>query len=143
MKSQAPSSKLQINLKLQAPNGLAGQPTQARHLGAWSLELLWNLELGIWSFPRLVALLALIATNASAAPALQTRHVLLVMADGVRWQEVFTGAEEQLISKEHGGVTKTNELRKEFWRNTPEAAASQMWSRLRTAPARPKPCRSG
>ena len=62
-----------------------------------------------------------LAGVAGAAPALQTRHVLLVMADGLRWQEVFTGAEEQLISKEHGGVTKTNELRKEFWRATPEA----------------------
>ena len=57
----------------------------------------------------------------AAAPALQTRHVLLVMADGVRWQEVFTGAEEQLISKEHGGITKTNDIRKAFWRDTPEA----------------------
>jgi hypothetical protein len=67
------------------------------------------------------ALLLLLAAAASAAPALQTRHVLLVMADGVRWQEVFTGAEEQLISKEFGGVTKTNDLRKAFWRDTPEA----------------------
>jgi hypothetical protein len=69
----------------------------------------------------LAALLIAVATRALAAPALQTRHVLLVMADGVRWQEVFTGAEEQLISKEHGGVTKTNDLCKAFWRDTPEA----------------------
>ncbi len=67
------------------------------------------------------ALLLLLATSAVAAPALQTRHVLLVMADGVRWQEVFTGAEEQLITKEFGGVTKTNDMRKAFWRDTPEA----------------------
>ncbi len=95
------------------------------------MELLWNLALGIWSFPRFAALLALLATNGFAAPALQTRHVLLVMADGVRWQEVFTGAEEQLISKEFGGITKTNELRKEFWRAAPhdrrEALMPFLW----------------
>ncbi len=70
---------------------------------------------------NLFLLWLLVALPAVAAPTLQTRHVLLVMADGVRWQEVFTGAEEQLISKEHGGVTKTNDVRKAFWRDTPEA----------------------
>ena len=78
--------------------------------------------------------LASAAPSHAAAPALQTRHVLLVMVDGVRWQEVFTGAEEQLISKEHGGITKTNDLRKAFWRDTPEARREVLmpffWSTL-------------
>ena len=69
----------------------------------------------------LAALLTFIAPACAAAPALQTRHVLLVMADGVRWQEVFTGAEEPLISKALGGVTDTKDIRKAFWRATPEA----------------------
>lgn len=79
-------------------------------------------------------LLAFAQLSFAAAPALQTRHLLLVMADGVRWQEVFTGAEEQLISKEFGGVTKTNDIRKDFWRDTPEARREALmpffWSTL-------------
>jgi len=46
------------------------------------------------------------------------------MVDGVRWQEVFTGAEERLMSKEHGGVATAGALRtlhKAYWRDTPEA----------------------
>jgi hypothetical protein len=54
------------------------------------------------------------------AAALKTRNVFLITTDGLRWQEVFTGAEEQLMSKAHGGVVNTNKLRAEFWRETPE-----------------------
>ena len=35
---------------------------------------------------------------------LHTRNVLLVTIDGLRWQEVFRGAEERLVSKEAGNV---------------------------------------
>jgi hypothetical protein len=34
-----------------------------------------------------------------------TKNVLLVTLDGLRWQEVFGGAEEALINKDHGGVS--------------------------------------
>ncbi len=56
----------------------------------------------------------LAATFACAQPA--TRNVLLVTLDGLRWQEVFSGAEEALISKEHGGVADNAQaaLRAEF-----------------------------
>jgi len=37
-------------------------------------------------------------------PALKTQNVILVMTDGLRWQEVFRGADEKLMNKEHGGV---------------------------------------
>src|SRR5687768_17540759 len=57
----------------------------------------------------------------SHATELKTRNVFLIMTDGLRWQEVFTGAEELLISTQPGGVKNTNELRTKFWRNTPEA----------------------
>ena len=100
--------KLQRNLRLQAPIADGGMLGRTRLLD-------------VWGFVRLATLLLLVGNSAFAAPALQTRHVLLVMADGVRWQEVFTGAEEQLISKEFGGITKTNDIRKAVWRETPEA----------------------
>ncbi|MEW6306358.1 MAG: alkaline phosphatase family protein [Verrucomicrobiota bacterium] len=66
----------------------------------------------------LLSLLTIV--SADAAP-LQTRNVVLITFDGLRWQELFSGAEEALISKEHGGVNDTNALRKAFWRDTPEA----------------------
>ena len=42
------------------------------------------------------------ASLALAQPA--AKNVLLVTIDGLRWQEVFTGAEDTLLNKEHGGV---------------------------------------
>ena len=64
-KLQAPSSKLQAPKKLQVsnPRGVPGNSAclpppnpcpagEADRFGAWCLELLWNLELGIWSLVR-------------------------------------------------------------------------------------------
>lgn len=59
---------------------------------------------------------------AFAAPALgqaQTRNVFLIMSDGLRWQEVFRGGDESLMTKEHG-VDNIPPLRKKFLRDTPE-----------------------
>src|SRR5262249_60104718 len=45
--------------------------------------------------PRWIAALLLTATNALAGPppALRTRNVVVIVTDGLRWQEVFRGAE--------------------------------------------------
>lgn len=72
----------------------------------------------------LVAVLSLAAGSSPAAPSGRkgrTRTVVLVLIDGLRWQEVFTGAEEALISKELGGVEKPEPLRAAYWRPAPEA----------------------
>src|SRR5436853_7915831 len=61
------------------------------------------------------------AAQAACAAALKTEHVFLIISDGFRWQELFGGAEEQLLTKTNGGVHDTNTLRQEFWRDTPEA----------------------
>jgi hypothetical protein len=50
-----------------------------------------------------------------------TENVILLMTDGLRWQEVFTGAEETLMNKENGGVTDVPGLKAAYWRDTPEA----------------------
>jgi hypothetical protein len=48
----------------------------------------------------------------------KTRNVVLIVLDGVRWQEVFTGADPTLLNSEHGGVwVDLNTFRKEFWRD--------------------------
>ena len=74
---------------------------------------------------RWVLLLATCQVGATAAIAGQqrpaTRNVVLVTADGVRWQEVFRGAEEALLNQENGGVTDVDSLRRDFWRETREA----------------------
>jgi len=73
-----------------------------------------------WSI--LVLVLVLGSSNVGAQesrPALASDNVILFLVDGLRWQEVFTGADEQLMNKENG-VADVEALRKEYWRDTPE-----------------------
>lgn len=48
----------------------------------------------------------------------KTENVIVITLDGFRWQELFTGAEKSLISKEF--VSDSVSLMKKFWRETPE-----------------------
>lgn len=58
---------------------------------------------------------------ARAQPAqLRTRNVVLVMDSGMRWQEVFRGADPGLFNKEDGGVEEPEALRRAFGGDTPE-----------------------
>ncbi|MSU41658.1 MAG: AP protein [Pedosphaera sp.] len=70
----------------------------------------------------------------SAAPQGKTKNVFLITTDGLRWQEVFSGAEEQLMTKTNGGVLNTNALRRDFLRDTPEARRKALlpffWSEI-------------
>src|SRR5258706_10028476 len=50
-------------------------------------------------------LIALLLSGASALGAHKTENVVLVTYDGLRWQEVFDGAEKALLTKENGGVS--------------------------------------
>jgi hypothetical protein len=52
----------------------------------------------------------------------KTQHVILVTADGLRWQELFGGIDTRLLTKEAGAVTNPAPLKKRFARDTPEAA---------------------
>ena len=67
--------------------------------------------------------LSMSATTAALGiePRPATRNVVLVTADGVRWQEVFRGADETLLNQKDGGVSDVDALRRDFWRRTPEA----------------------
>jgi hypothetical protein len=77
---------------------------------------------------RLVALaIALLVTSAAApstpaapTPAsrrLETRNVVLVVTDGVRWQEVFSGADSSLLFGDPARVGgDTASVRRDFWR---------------------------
>jgi hypothetical protein len=64
-------------------------------------------------------LLADAPANAEApATALKTRNVVLIVSDGLRWQEVFTGADPLLLNGKNGGIwDKEEDLKREFWRD--------------------------
>jgi hypothetical protein len=49
----------------------------------------------------------------------KTENVILITLDGYRWQEVFNGAEQRLMTKEFL-ATDSATLAKEYWLDTPE-----------------------
>ncbi len=71
---------------------------------------------------RVFVLIVSIVAIAGAAPAArQTRNVILLMSDGLRWQDVFQGADPELMTEENGHVSDIPKLRREFWREKPDA----------------------
>ena len=56
----------------------------------------------IWA----LAFACLLAPFCAAAATPQTKHILFVMTDGLRWQEVFGGADPSLFDKEKISVTR-------------------------------------
>lgn len=74
--------------------------------------------------PKLLLLLALALAALSHPKATaadqEFSNVILITTDGLRWQEVFQGAEEILLSKEWGGISDTNAARALWWHPTPE-----------------------
>jgi hypothetical protein len=78
------------------------------------------------SFGLAIAFLAALAVPPlvkAEAPskASESGNVILVLVDGLRTQEMFAGADERLLNKEAGGVPDPEGLKKQFWRDTPEA----------------------
>ncbi len=63
-------------------------------------------------------LLALSALPLCAQPPLRTANVVILMTDGLRWQEVFSGADASLLDRKAGGVGDAETLRRQFWRSS-------------------------
>src|SRR5580658_7472399 len=58
------------------------------------------------------------AAQAASAGTPKTRNVVLLVSDGLRWQEVFTGADATLLNEKNGGIwDKESDLKREFWRD--------------------------
>ncbi|NGP90126.1 LTA synthase family protein [Aliifodinibius halophilus] len=57
--------------------------------------------------------------NMAEAQDTGNEKVILITLDGFRWQELFTGADANLISHEKY-VSDAEELKAKFWRDTPE-----------------------
>jgi hypothetical protein len=71
---------------------------------------------------------ALLLLGAPAAIAGKTQNVVLIVSDGLRWQEIFTGADASLLNdKEGGSWLGTEELRKRYWRDSAEARRAALF----------------
>ncbi len=71
--------------------------------------------------PLCVALCAAV-TSAPAVAQLKTRNVVLIVSDGLRWQEVFTGADRSLLDDPKSGMWESAaSLKKRFWDDSPAA----------------------
>ena len=46
----------------------------------------------------------------------ETENVILITMDGLRWQELFGGADQRLINKDAGGVSQVDAVQQRFWR---------------------------
>jgi hypothetical protein len=58
------------------------------------------------------------ASGQGPAHPLKTRNVVLIVSDGLRWQEIFTGADPTLLNNEHGGIwADAKRLRGDYWRD--------------------------
>jgi Type I phosphodiesterase / nucleotide pyrophosphatase len=68
----------------------------------------------------LVVVAALLALAAVPASAGKTRNVVLIISDGVRWQEVFGGADPVLLSDKANSWTSEKELRQKYWADDPK-----------------------
>jgi hypothetical protein len=64
----------------------------------------------------------LLGCMAAGAQAGQTQTVVLIVSDGLRWQEIFSGAEADLLNADRGGNwVDESELRKRYWREDSQA----------------------
>ncbi len=84
----------------------------------------------MWALLTITGLFCGISQGAT----LKSQNVFLIISDGFRWQEVFSGAEAELMTKGNGGVDDTNALHTAFWRATPEARREALlpffWNRI-------------
>jgi hypothetical protein len=81
--------------------------------GNFGLNALW-----LWLLLAVGAAGAAESGTQPVQPRLRTENVVLIVPDGLRWQEVFTGAEKALLNDKEGGswlAEKT--LLEKFWRD--------------------------
>jgi hypothetical protein len=61
-------------------------------------------------------------------PPHKTQTVVLIVSDGLRWQEVFTGAEADLLNEKEGGSwLSADELRRRYWRDDVEERRARLF----------------
>ena len=72
---------------------------------------------------------AAVPMPAAAPPAAgKTQNVVLIVSDGLRWQEVFTGADPTLLNEKEGGSWMSEaDLKKRYWRPDAEARRAALF----------------
>ena len=82
----------------------------------------------------LQALIALAIPALLVAGEYKTRNLVLVTADGLRWQEVFRGIDPLLMSREDAGMNDAEDLRTALWGDSPEQRRQRLlpflWNEL-------------
>ena len=78
------------------------------------------------SLRRLLSTLLVAFGLAGSATAQAAENVFLVTADGLRWQEVFRGAENISWDKAFANGGNSNAIRRDFLRDTPEASRAAL-----------------
>jgi hypothetical protein len=86
--------------------------------------------------PLCLACASLAPLDAQVSDGHQTKHVIFVMTDGLRWQEVFDGAEASLMNKRNGKVQDEAALKKAYWRENLEARRQALMPFLWTVMAK-------
>ncbi len=82
--------------------------------------------MGVLAVATLCGMSAFGARGPREASGLKTRAVVLIVMDGFRWQEVFNGGEHDLMNSKYGSAQDEKQLRKDFWRETPEESRAAM-----------------
>jgi hypothetical protein len=91
-----------------------------------------NLRLAIFA---LLGLAYILPHSACSAQQLTERNVILITLDGLRSEEVFTGADQRLITKDNG-VEDPKETMRQYWREDKEerrrALLPFLWSKCKS-----------
>lgn len=62
---------------------------------------------------------ALVCLTVAAAPS-KTRNIILVTADGLRWQDLFGGLDPMLKDEKSAGMAEAAAVKAKFWRASPD-----------------------
>ena len=76
-----------------------------------------------------VLLVVFLSSGANAATEKPATRLVVVTVDGLRWQELFTGIDKDLMSRRDAGVKRVadHELAKRLWASTPEQRRSRLF----------------
>lgn len=69
---------------------------------------------------KLIAAVFLLFAGMAGAAETNTRNIILVTADGLRWQELFGGIDALLMNEKTTGMARETKLRERLWRDSPE-----------------------
>jgi hypothetical protein len=78
------------------------------------------------SLRTLIVSILILLIGGSVAAAGKTENVIVITIDGMRWQEIFNGADSALLNGYYGGVADVSMTKTRFWREGPEARREAM-----------------